>query len=91
MNRWTVETILERRAELRLSWGEPWAATSPDGVETYADVVMTASVDDCIAIARFAHMKREKPLPMENLTDEVLLGDFMAVHWATVVPSKHNQ
>jgi hypothetical protein len=85
MSQWTLEQILERREDLRLSWCEPWPASASDGAETHAHVTLTATVDDCIAMARYVHLAREKPLPTEDLTDEVLLGDFVAVHWATVV------
>jgi hypothetical protein len=87
MSQWTLEKILAERQNLKLSWGEPWPAVKPDGSDGDAHVTLTASVDDCIALARYIHIHHAKKIPLEQLTDEMLLGDFLAVHWATVVPS----
>lgn len=81
---WSIEKILAERQNLKLSWSEPWPASKEDGSDSDAHVTLTASVDDCIAMARYVHMRSVKNIPLEQLTDEVLLGDFIAVHWATV-------
>lgn len=71
----TTEEMLEKREEIKLAWGEPWQARGPGGEEAHADITLTATVKDCINIQRALHYPS---VP----TDECLLLDFIAIHWA---------
>lgn len=68
-----------------LEWREPWPACGPTGNQLSANIVLRASVHDCINLQRAAD--QEAGLPTEG-GDARRLEDFMAVHWAYVAGSE---
>ena len=79
-----INEILETRHETYLSWEDPHPACGPEGNELYAHVEHRATVHDCINMARAVAKANGHPT-MGN--DDRFLEDFMAVHWAKVIPA----
>jgi hypothetical protein len=74
--------LLEARHTAMLEWAEPWPACGPEGNALDAHVRLRATVHDCINLQRAADKQAGRPTMGD---DERRLGDFIAVHWATVV------
>lgn len=79
----SLEQLVSHKTKYRLQWFEPAAATDAQGQELTADILSSASVAHCIDMARAAH--RHAGGRPEDETDVGLLGDFIAVNWASVV------
>lgn len=77
----TTADLLESRHTTFLSWHEPWPACDADGKEFSASVEHRATVFDCIGTMRAVFKAKDGRV---HVTDEQLLNNFMALHWATV-------
>ena len=64
-----------------LEWLEPWPGINPDGSETFGNVILRATVNDCIKMQRAATPLTHRQI--EN--DYEILLDFIAVHLAKVI------
>lgn len=73
----SIEELLKRRDEVNLKWVEPWPGQQASGAPAQADVELRATVSHCILIQRQAGSSKGDDLEV--------LGDFIAVHWATPV------
>jgi hypothetical protein len=80
----TTNEMLELRHETWLQWYEPWPATGPEGNELYADIVLRATVHDCVNLSRKAAKEAGRPTQGDDANH---LLDFIAVHWAKVAES----
>lgn len=79
----SIDELLTQRYAHRLSWCEPYPGRAADYNPVTANVTLSATVQDCIAIQRQANSNGVLKL---SLSDRDLLLDFMAINWATVVP-----
>lgn len=79
-----INEMLETRHETLISWEDPWPACGPEGNELNAHVEHRATVHDCINMARAAAKANGHPTSGK---DADFLLDFMAVHWAKVIPA----
>ena len=76
--------MIGRRHELKLEWVEPLSTLGPEGEEVpTGNLVLSATVHDCVNHTRWVHAQIVGDHAKE--TDEELLMDFMAVHWAQPV------
>ena len=64
-----------------VSWLEPWPATDRTGKPCDADIELRATERDCVNMQRRVLSLLGKLPPA--ITDDELLDDFVAVHWAT--------
>lgn len=70
----------------RVRWSDPWTGINAEGKQVTANVDQYASLQDCIAIARYAlHCQTRLCGVAEACTDEMLLDQFCTVHRATIV------
>lgn len=76
--------LLKAQHAVMLEWVEPWPACGPEGNAVDAHVRLKATVHDCINLQRAADKQAGRPTTDDD--DERRLGDFIAVHWATVAP-----
>lgn len=74
------EELLKDRLHAKLEWAEPWPSLSADGIEVPAYITLSASVHDCIALARRSAVSEGKGA---SYTDYQLLDSFITTHWAT--------
>ncbi len=82
----SVEDLL-KTPDRKLVFVEPWTRISVEGEEVSCCVEMRISVRDAIAYSR----RRCHEAKVEGLfDDEYLLGEFMAVHWATAEADLRN-
>lgn len=77
------EHLVENKFKYRLQWHEPATAIDAQGQSLTAEILLSASVAHCIDMQRAAH--RHAGGRPEDETDVNLLGDFIVVHWASVV------
>ncbi len=73
-----LDTLLDSK-ETMLYWREPWEVINSGGYNVLAHITMSATVDDCINIARVTAVKNG----FKTESDKDLLLDFIAVHWAS--------
>ena len=76
--------VLESRHETMLEWWEPWPACGPEGNNLDAHIAHRATVHDCINLQRQAAKMAGRPTMGD---DENHLLDFMAIHWARIIPA----
>jgi len=76
-----ISALLESRHETMIQWCEPWPACGPDGNDLRADVILRASVHDCINMQRRVAKAAGRPTIGDDANH---LIDFIAVHWAKV-------
>ena len=76
--------VLESRHETMLEWWEPWPACGPEGNDLDAHIAHRATVHDCINLQRLASKQMGRSTMGE---DERHLLDFMAIHWARIIPA----
>ena len=74
-----LEELLENRTTAKLIWEDPRPAIGPEGNELHADITHSATVQDCINMARYAAKQRGQSA---GETDLDLLQDFITVNWA---------
>lgn len=83
-----TDELLEN-PEMRLEWVEPWRGEDESGNRVDANVVLSATVADCIKLSRVSANPggtiRAKPC---KLSDKELLDSFIAVNWATVAETE---
>lgn len=86
----TTNEMLEARHTTWLQWCEPWPSVGPEGNGLLADVMLMATVHDCINLQRRVWQTHKAT---ENLVgqDAKLLDEFMMVHWASVSYYVHGQ
>lgn len=82
-SKYTAEQLLEGRHEYCLSWSEPCQACGPEGNDLAAHVEHRVTVHDAINMSRLAARSAGRPTAGR---DEEHLMDFIAVHWAGVIP-----
>ena len=80
----TIDEMLEARHTTWLQWCEPWPAVGPEGNELHANIVMQATVHDCINLSRKVSQAAGRPTQGDDANH---LLDFIAVHWAKLVES----
>lgn len=78
----TTAEMLEKNATL--AWHEPWPGMNKDLSQTDAHVELRASARECVLMARLVVARKSIDTAM-SATDEQLLLDWIAVHWAKVV------
>lgn len=69
--------VLKNRDSYRIEWQDPWVGLDKRKHNVNAHVTHSASVGDCINIARTAH---------PDGTELGLLHNFIVVNWAVIVP-----
>ena len=74
--------ILENRFALLVEWSETWSARGPTGNPLSANVILRATVHDCINIQRAVAYQQNKPT-IGN--DANFLYAFMVNHQASIV------
>lgn len=74
--------LLEDRYRQHLSWVEPWCGTASDGDSVDVCVGMRATAAGCINLQRRAVQSTGFK---DAISDDQLLSDFIAVHWASLV------
>lgn len=91
-NSLSINELLERRHEIKLSWREPWTGCGPEGNEVTVHVELRATIHDCINWQRAAYKHNKEKRDGVMLTKDELVGkdgdfllDFMAVNWASFV------
>lgn len=79
----TTAELLQNR-DTRLVWVEPWTGIGPTGNKWTIAVECSVAVKDAIDLMRHDYCKGDSTvLRRFTPSDEDLLLDFMAVHWAT--------
>lgn len=83
----TIDEMLAGRYTLKLTWSDPWGALDSASQPYAACVEYSATVHDCICIARHIRAKAgTKPV------DDAGLLDFFIVNmWATPVVQGSNE
>lgn len=75
-----LNDLLVNRTTAMLEWVEPLYGATPDGKEIVGNTTLRATVADCIAASRLQY--QHNLLRDARVSDETLLLDFVAVHWA---------
>ena len=62
----------------KIVWDEPRRGTTHDGKNVTANIRLSCTIDDAIAMQRFLARKKGHP----DMKPNELLDDFVAIHWA---------
>ena len=71
--------MLENRFTTMLEWIEPWPARGPEGNLLDANVVLSATVHDCINLSRASAFSAGRSTTGKDIEH---LQDFIVIHWA---------
>ena len=76
-----IEELLSRKHDTYLSWVSPRPAVDKNGNVVDASVKCTATVKDCVNLARNRCFRYGVLI---DISDEELLGEFIDINWAGV-------